>query len=69
MIEKIGRVAYKLLLPPSTRIHPVFHCSQLKLCKGDHAQPYVPLPITNSEMQPVLQPEMVLQSRVILRNH
>ena len=69
MIEKIGGVAYKLLLPPSARIHPIFHCSQLKLCKGDHAQPYVPLPITNSEMQPVLQPEMVLQSRVILRNH
>ena len=41
----------------------------LQLCKGDHAQPYVPLPITNSEMRPVLQPKIILQSRVILRNH
>ena len=69
VIEKIGEVAYKLLLPPSARIHPVFHCSQLKLCKGDHPQPYVPLPITNSELGPVLQPEAILETRVLLRNH
>ncbi|WVZ14903.1 hypothetical protein V8G54_012469 [Vigna mungo] len=68
VIAKIGVVAYKLLLPSFARIHPVFHCSQLKLCKGDHVQPYLPLPITNSELGPVLQPEAILQSRVILRN-
>ena len=68
VIEKIGEVAYKLLLPPSARIHPVFHCSQLKLCKGDHPHPYVPLPITNSELGPFLQPKVVLKTRVLLRN-
>jgi len=68
VIEKIGVVAYRLLLHPSARIHPVFHCSQLKLCKGEHSQPYVPLPITNSKLQHVLQPEVVLQTRVLIKN-
>nr|KYP42427.1 hypothetical protein KK1_036173 [Cajanus cajan]KYP42432.1 hypothetical protein KK1_036178 [Cajanus cajan] len=67
VIQRIGQVAYKLLLPPTTRIHPVFHCSQLKPCKGDHSQPYVPLPINNTDLQPVIQLVAILQSRVILR--
>jgi len=68
VIEKIGEVAYKLLLPPSTKIYPIFHCSQLKLCKGDHVQPYIPLPITNSDVGSLLQPEAILNTRVINRN-
>jgi hypothetical protein len=68
VIEKIGSVAYKLLLPPHARIHPVFHVSLLKPCKGNHEQPYWPLPLMTTEEGPILLPDNIIDSRVLLRN-
>ncbi|WVY98353.1 hypothetical protein V8G54_030504 [Vigna mungo] len=68
MNSLMSQVAYKLLLPPTTKIYPIFHCSQLKLCKGDHSQSYVPLPITHIDVQLIIQHTKILQSRVILRD-
>ncbi|KAI0500090.1 hypothetical protein KFK09_018298 [Dendrobium nobile] len=54
--EKIGEVAYRLRLPPTARIHPVFHVSQLRKVVGEHAvSPELPSTL-REDMEVTLEP-------------
>ncbi|KAI4351277.1 hypothetical protein L6164_005653 [Bauhinia variegata] len=67
VIEQIGKVAYKLNLPDQSRIHLVFHVSQLKAAIGNiPAAPEIPARLTTD--LPTVEPEEIIKHRIIDRN-
>ncbi|GJT57991.1 putative mitochondrial protein [Tanacetum coccineum] len=60
VLEKIGYVAYKLKLPESAAIHPIFHVSQLKKAIGEQEVALVLPEGLTEDMEVLLQPEEVL---------
>ncbi|KAL6495964.1 hypothetical protein OROGR_030527 [Orobanche gracilis] len=59
VLERIGKVAYRLKLAESAKIHDVFHMSQLKRAIGDHLSlPSLPSSLT-ADMEVLLQPDQV----------
>ncbi|KAI5444775.1 hypothetical protein KIW84_013160 [Lathyrus oleraceus] len=66
--KKIGAVSYKLKLPEGSRVHAVFHISQLKKAIGEYAaEPQLP---EGLEIEPehLEEPEELLASRPITKN-
>ncbi|GKB83298.1 retrotransposable element Tf2 [Tanacetum coccineum] len=63
IIAKVGKVAYKLDLPADIQIHPVFHVSQLKLCKGTNHQVGV-LPHCGPDGVLSMEPEVIIGRRL-----
>lgn len=67
VLQRIGQVAYKLKLPTTCKVHPVFHVSQLRRAVGtQEVSPSIPEQLT-SELELVVEPEKLLEVRSTAR--
>ena len=64
MIAKVRSVTYALQLPSTSRIHPTFHGSQLKLFKGPLPQTISAFHDLSVHNQPLLLPVGILAPRI-----
>jgi hypothetical protein len=64
VLQRIGSMAYKLELPPSSCVHPVFHVSFLKKVIGNNIPVQKTLPELNEEGKIILEPETILETRI-----
>lgn len=69
IVKKIGSVAYKLDLPETSQVHPVFHVSQLKEHFPDHTPVFSELPSAAELDIATVFPETILERRLVKRGN
>jgi hypothetical protein len=69
VLQKIGTMAYKLELPASSRVHPVFHVPCLKKVIGHKIPVQTIFPELDKEGKIILEPKAITDTRIYqLRN-
>ncbi|GJR88425.1 retrotransposable element Tf2 [Tanacetum coccineum] len=68
ILAKLGAVAYKLELPSNSQVHPVFHVSQHKLCRGNANKMGI-LPHRGTDGLLSVKPEAILDRRMAKLNN
>jgi hypothetical protein len=64
VLQKIGTMAYKLELPASSQVHPVFHVSFLKKVIGNKILVQTILPELDDEGKIILEPKAITNTRI-----
>ncbi|KAF2320421.1 hypothetical protein GH714_027462 [Hevea brasiliensis] len=67
VLERVGKLAYKLELPVGSKVHPVFHVSLLKQHIGDTFPVSDVLPLLSDDGEAILEPATILDTRWIRR--
>ncbi|KAF2285202.1 hypothetical protein GH714_039010 [Hevea brasiliensis] len=67
VLERVGKLAYKLELPAGSKVHPVFHVSLLKQHIGDTFPVSDVLPLLSDDGEAILEPATILDTRWIRR--
>jgi len=66
ILNRVGKVAYKLQLPPTVQIHHTFHVSQLKAFHGVlPVKPHIPAWLQGQDYTQDLVPEAILARRIV----
>jgi len=68
VLQETGTITCKLKLPPTAKIHPLFHISLLKKFIGQPSQQYLPLSLLTTALGPTIQPLRVVAFRNIMCN-
>ncbi|KAL1553698.1 hypothetical protein AAHA92_14340 [Salvia divinorum] len=69
VIDKFGEVAYKLQLPPQSKLHLVFHVSQLKKKKKVRASQQLNSALPTTGNATFLEPVQILERRLVKRGN
>jgi hypothetical protein len=69
ILERVGKVAYKLQLPAGSLVHPVFHVSQLKEHRPDYSPVFSDLTVLPALDQLDTTPERILDRRMVKKGN